>query len=116
MDKIVRRVTVVERGNPHPRPEPQHKSKVVYDNGIDDDEDDDAPDLNPLERRVRRLLKAQVIQSQEAYQRHLESAAKGGSAWIYDAPRNLMRARRKAMRDLNMTGPFKSPDADDEED
>ena len=64
---------------------------------------------------MRRFLKAQVVQSQEAYQQHINSAAKGGSAWIYDGPRNLMRARKKAMKDLNMHGPFKNPDADDDE-
>lgn len=109
MDKIVRRVTVVEQGGQHDKP------KVVYSNDRDD-EDDDSPDLHPLERRVRRFLKAQVVQSQEAYQQHLNSAAKGGTAWIYDGPRNLMRARRKAMKDLGMHGPFKDPDVDDEED
>jgi hypothetical protein len=109
MDKIVRRVTVVEREGAH------KKAKVVY-NAVDDDEDDeDEPSLHPLERRVRRLLKANLVQAQEAYQQHLNSVAKGGSAWVYDSPRNLMRARRKAMKDLHKSGPFKTPDSDDDE-
>ena len=109
MDKIVRRVTVVEREGAH------KKAKVVY-NAVDDEEDDeDEPSLHPLERRVRRLLKANLVQAQEAYQQHLSSVAKGGSAWVYDSPRNLMRARRKAMKDLHKSGPFKTPDSDDDE-
>lgn len=109
MDKIVRRVTVVERGGDH------RETKVVYDNDRDDDEDDDGPNLHPLERRVRSFLKSQVISAQEAYQQHLNSASKGGNAWLYDVPRNLMRARKKSMREMERSSPFKNPDIDEED-
>jgi len=112
MDKIVRRVTVVERdGGSH------HKAKVVYNSNDDEDgdDDDDEPNLKPLEKRVRRFLKAQVIQAQEAYQQHLDSASKGGSAWIQEGPRNIMRARRKAWRELRKDAPFKKRNDDEDE-
>jgi hypothetical protein len=110
MDKLVRRVTVIERG--------QHsKAKVIYSD-TDDDDDDESPDLHRLERRVRSLLKADVIAAQEAYQRHLDSVAQGGAAWIDDSPSNMMRARRKAMKEIRGFGPPGMPPRsyDDEED
>ena len=125
MDKIVRRVTVVDRSGPHP------KARVVYSDVEDDDDDDDSPDSRRLERHVRQLLKAEVVAAQEAYQRHLDSVAKGGDDWLYDSFGNLMRARRKAMKELRASGPFggfgpfgrfgpfgppKRADYDDEED
>jgi Family of unknown function (DUF6312) len=103
MDRIVRRVTVIERGGQH------HKAKIVYNNNDDDDDDDDSPHFGRLERSVRHALKAQVVAAQEAYQRHLDSAAKGGNAWIHDGPRNLMRARRKALKEMRLAGPFGMP-------
>lgn len=110
MEKIVRRVTVVDRAGE------TRETKTVYDSELDDDHDD-GPDLSPMERRVRRMLKAQVIQAQEAYDRHLKSADKGGNAWLFEAPQNFMRARRKAMREagLGRGGMFGRHD-DDEED
>jgi len=112
MDKIIRRVTVIERSGQN------RKAKVVYNNS-EDDEDEDSPHFHRLERSVRQMLKAQVIEAQDAYQRHLDSAAKGGNAWLYDSPRNLMRARRKALKEMRLSGPFGMPKMhydEDEED
>jgi len=55
MDKIIRRVTVVERSGQN------RKAKVVYNNS-EDDEDEDSPHFHRLERSVRHMLKAQVIE------------------------------------------------------
>ena len=112
MDKIVRRVTVVEHSGHH------REANTVY-SSTRDDEDEDTPHFSSLERSIRHMLKAQVIASQEAYQRHLDSAAKGGNAWLQDGPGNMMRARRKAMKEARRSSPFGSParhDLDDEED
>ena len=46
-----------------------------------------------------------VIAAQEAYQRHLDSVEKGGNTWFFEEPRNMMRARRKAMRRDGMEQP-----------
>ena len=75
MDKLVRRVTVVQSSGEH------RDAKVVYENDEDEDTDDDSPGtphFKRLERSVRHMLKAQVIAAQDAYQRHLDSVAKGG--------------------------------------
>jgi hypothetical protein len=113
MDKLVRRVTVVQ-GSGDTR-----QTNVVYRS--DDDDDEKSPTMNRLERRVRRMLKAQVIAAQEAYQRHLDSVGKGGNTWLYEEPGNLMKARRKAMKEMRKGAPFKmmsfgSKDDDEDED
>ena len=111
MDKVVRRVTLVERSGQ------TREAKVVFEN---EDEDDDRtpPHLRNMERSVRHMLKAQVIAAQEAYERHLESAGKGGKHWLTDAPRNMMRARKKAMKEMRHASPFKvekNPEYDEED-
>jgi hypothetical protein len=50
MDKLVRRVTVVQGSGEHRR------TDVVYEN--DEQDDDDKLDFTPLERGVRRIRKA----------------------------------------------------------
>ena len=65
---------------------------------------------------------SQVIAAQEAYQRHLDSVEKGGNTWLSEEPGNLMRARRKAMKEMRKGSPFKmmkfgsDDDKDDDED
>jgi hypothetical protein len=102
MDKLVKRVTVVERsgqGSGHTR-----EAKVVYN--LDEDDEDEAPSFRNFERTMRHLLKADLIAAQEAYQSHLASLEKGGTAWLNDAPRNLMRAQRKALKEAGKASPF----------
>ena len=64
------------------------------------------------------MLKAQVIGAQDVYQRHLDSVEKGGRSWMYDAPGNFMKARRKAMKEMRKSAPFGMPKMkfDDDED
>jgi hypothetical protein len=112
MDKLVKRVTVVQGSGEN------RQANVVYKS---DDEDDESPGLNRLEKSVRHYLKAQVIAAQEAYQRHVDSVSKGGSTWLYEEPGNLMKARRKAMKEMRKASPFKlmkfgSNDDDEDED
>jgi hypothetical protein len=97
MDKLVKRVTVVQGSGEH------RTANVVYKS----DEDDDGEEGNRFERTIRHVLKAQVIAAQEAYQRHLDSVAKGGKTWIFDEPSNLMKAQRKAMKEIRKASPFK---------
>src|SRR5262245_58127327 len=109
MDKLVKRVTVVQGSGQH------RSTNVVYES----DEDDDSGE-NKIERAIRHILKAQVIGAQEAYQRHLDSVAKGGKSWIFDEPSNFMKAQKKAMKEMRKAAPFKMPkikveDDDDEE-
>lgn len=116
MDKSVKRVTVIQGSGEN------RQAKVEYRSDEDEDEAFEIPGLsmNKLERSVRHMLKAQVIAAQEAYQRHLESVEKGGKSWLLDQPGNLMKARRKAMKEMSKAVPFKlmkfGPDDDDDED
>jgi hypothetical protein len=119
MDKLVRRVTVVQGSGEH------REAKVVYESDEDEDDDDDfgSPPFKRLERSVRHILKAQLIAAQDAYQRHLDSTAKGGHSWIVDEPGNFMKANRKAFKELRKAAPFGPPkvkiednDDDDEDD
>ncbi len=112
MDKLVRRVTVVQGSGEN------RQANVVYQS---DDDGDDSPTLRRLEKTVRHMLKAQVIASQEAYQRHVDAVEKGGNTWLYEEPGNLMKARRKAMKEMSKAVPFKlmtfgkDDDEDDDE-
>jgi hypothetical protein len=112
MDKLVRRVTLVERSGQN------REAKVVYEHEEDEDDDRVPPHFRNMERSVRHMLKAQVIAAQEAYERHLESAGKGGKHWMTDAPGNFMKARKKAMKEMRHASPFKvekNPEYDEED-
>jgi hypothetical protein len=108
MDELVTRVTVVQ-GSGDTR-----RTDVVYESGQEDD--DEKPNLHRLERSIRHMLKAQVIAAQEAYQRHLSSAEKGGMSWVTEAPGNLVKATRKAAKEMRKSMPFgsKSSEGEDE--
>jgi endonuclease/exonuclease/phosphatase family metal-dependent hydrolase len=111
MDKLVRRVTVVQGSD----------AKVVYQS---DDDSDGRPSFKKLEEGVRHMLKAQVIAAQAAYEAHVESSKKEGNAWLTEAPANFMKARKKAMKEMRdampkamrKRMPFGMSNDDDEED
>jgi hypothetical protein len=112
MDKLVRRVTVVHGSGEH------RDAKVVYKHDDDDDDDTGHPGFKGLERAVRHMLKAQVIAAQDAYQRHLDAAAKNDNSWLVDAPMNFIKSRRKAMKEMRKASPFgalKVESTDDDE-
>ena len=112
MDKLVKRVTRIERSGQH------RDAKVVYH--LDDDEAAEhhqSSHFSRLERTVRNMLKAHATAAQEAYQKHVEAADKGGNAWLHEDPRNFMKAQRKAMKEMRKSKPFgMMNDEEDEED
>jgi hypothetical protein len=110
MDELVRRVTVV-RGSGENR-----QAEVVYESEADHSDDEDKPNFEGLEQSIRHLLKAQLIAAQEAYQRHIESAEKGGTAWIKEAPSNFMKAGKKAVKEAKKSMPFAWSKSDENED
>jgi len=99
MDKLVRRVTVVQGSGEH------RDAKVVYESDDDPVDSEGQPNLKKLEESVRHMLKAQVVGAQEAYNRHLESAKKEGDTWLTDAPSNFIKARKKAMKEMKQSMP-----------
>ncbi len=108
MDKLVKRVTVVQGSGENRRAE------VVYES--DDADGDEKPNFERLERSVRHMLKAQLIAAQEAYQGHLESVEKGGTSWVKDAPSNMIKAGRKAVKEMRKSMPFGKSKSDEDED
>jgi hypothetical protein len=107
MEKLVRRVTRVERSG---------DAKVIYKSDLGEGDDEDVPHFHRLERSVRHMLKAQLLAAQEAYQRHIDSAEKGGNAWLHDAPGNFMKARRKAIKEMRKASPFGQSNVEHEKD
>ena len=107
MDSIVKRVTVVQGGGD------TRRTEVIYETERDDE--DDSPNFKRLERSMRSMLKAQLVAAQEAYQRHLDSAERGGTAWMKDAPGNFWKAGRKAVREMRKSMPFGRSHDDEEE-
>ena len=118
MNRLVRRVTVVQGSGEH------RAAKVVYERDEDEDEDEDedkdseSPNLKSLERTIRHVLKARLIAAQEAYQRHLDAAAKGGNSWLIDDAVNMMKMPRKAAKEMRKASPFGrvKVEVEDEED
>jgi len=108
MDKSVRRVTLVQGSGDN------RVSKVVYNAAEDDNGMPGAPDLSKLEQGVRHMLKAQMIAAQEAYQQHIDSAAKEGNSWLSDAPGNFMKVQKKAMKEMRKAMPFGKHDDEKE--
>ena len=108
MDKLVKRVTRVERSGQ------QRNAKVIYKSDVEEEDDDEIPHFHRFERGVRHILKAQLVAAQEAYERHIESAEKGGNAWLRDVPRNFAKARHKAMKEMRKASPFKSDEEDED--
>jgi hypothetical protein len=94
MDKLVRRVTLVQGAG-----ESRHAT-VVYESDDEDKEDDHESFLKPLERAVRHMLKADLVIAQEAYDRHVKSASRGKDRWLLDAPLNIINAQRKGMKEV----------------
>ena len=107
MDSLVKRVTVVQGSGENRRAE------AVYES--DDADGNDKPNFERLEHSVRHMLKVQLVAAQEAYQRHLDSVEKGGTAWMKDAPGNFWKAGRKAVTEMRKSMPFaRSGDDEDE--
>jgi hypothetical protein len=102
MDKLVRRVTVVQRSGEtrtatvaYEHPE-EHEDETIQSSSF----------LRPVERVVRRLLKAEVIFTQEQYKRHLESGGRK-NGWLLDAPSNILHAGLKAYNEARKAVPFR---------
>jgi hypothetical protein len=102
MDKIVRRVTVVQRSGD------TRTATVAYEH-TEEREDETVQSssmLRPIERVIRRLMKADVIFAQEQYKRHLESGSRK-NGWLFDAPSNILHAGVKAYNEARKAVPFR---------
>jgi Family of unknown function (DUF6312) len=102
MDKLVRRVTIVQRSGD------VRTATVAYEHP--EEREDEAVQsstfLRPVERVVRHLAKASVIFVQEGYKRHLESGERK-NGWLLDAPSNILHAGVKAYNEARKAVPFR---------
>jgi hypothetical protein len=108
MDKLVKRVTVVQGSGEHRR------STVVFESDEDTDDEHERRSFGSLERAVRHMLKAELIRAQEAYSRHVKSASRGGSDWLIDGPSNILRAQRKGLKEVRKVASLVYDDEDEE--
>jgi hypothetical protein len=102
MDKLVRRVTVVQRSGD------TRTATVVYDHTEDpvDETVQSSTVLRPVEGIIRRILKADVIFTQEQYKRHLESGHRK-NGWLFDLPSNILHSGIKAYNEARKAVPFR---------
>ncbi|NUQ76332.1 MAG: hypothetical protein HUU21_22570 [Polyangiaceae bacterium] len=56
--------------------------------------------LKPMEKRDRRIAEATVAFGNELLSRHERSNKKRRNGWLRDAPLNVLRAQRKAIKKL----------------
>ncbi len=102
MEKLVRRVTVVQRGAGAP------EAVTVYKRPKEEGgKKKDSLWARPLERIARRLVKAEIIFAQDLLRRHDESKRRGRNGWLADAPENFKEARRKALNEVRKSVPFR---------
>ena len=99
MDKLVRRVTVVQRSSDDPQAvavfeQPRKKRRKV------------SVWTRPLERAARRLIQAEVIFGQELLRRGEESTRRRQDGWLLEAPANISESGRKAYNEARKAVPF----------
>jgi hypothetical protein len=104
MDKLVRRVTVVQGTGDN------REGVVVYEDPDERREERysrrTSPLLRPFERVARHLIKADLIFVQDAYQRYLDSSRRRRDGWLRDAPENVFKSSRKAYNEARKAVPF----------
>lgn len=89
MDKAVKRITVVKRTGD------TTEGTVIYRQS-EKDGGKASFIMRGLERAARRYLVAKKILADEALRRHDKSNSQRANGWIYDAPVNALKSRRKA--------------------
>src|SRR5262245_26119443 len=101
MGKRVKRITLVNRKSDCP------EATVLYKQESGERSGKTSVVLKPLERVARRLLKAEIVASQQALRLHDQSSRRRRNGWVFDAPINIIKARRKAYNEARKTGLFK---------
>ena len=109
MDKLVKRVTVVQGSKGH------RHSTVVYENDDDMEDEYESHPFRPLEKAVRYMLKADLVMAQEAYDRHVKSASRGGDDWVLDAPSNILKVQEKGLKEVRKIDSIAYDDEDEGE-
>jgi Family of unknown function (DUF6312) len=100
MEKLVNRVTVIERGAGGPHAMTVYKSPKKGRSNV-------SILTRPLERVVHRLVKAEIIFAQDLLRRHEASNRKRRDGWLLEAPVNIIESGRKAYNEARKAVPFR---------
>jgi hypothetical protein len=103
MDKLVKRVTMIDRSGDNTQPravtvykEPRReRAKVSFLTW-------------PFERAARRMARAQIIFGQEVLRRHYESNRRRRDGWLLEGPANVLESGRRAYNETRKAVPFGS--------
>lgn len=100
MDKLVKRITAVGRTPQGSESvlvyrDPRGKSRKVSALG------------KPMEKSVRRMLRADNVLTSEALRLHNRSNRKRKDGWLMDGPINVIKANRKAYNEARKLAPFR---------
>jgi hypothetical protein len=102
MDKLVRRVTVIERKGDENLP----RAVVVYKEPSRGRASVSIL-TRPFEQGAKHLLKAQIIFGQEALRRLEKSNRRRRDGWLLEGPSNFVESGRKAVNEARKAIPFK---------
>lgn len=94
MDKIVRRITVIQLNGKGA----EAGAETVYKKK--GKKRKSSKGLSPLEKVARRVLKARKVFADEMLDRHERESRKRKDGWLREAPRINLKAGRKAFKKL----------------
>jgi len=101
MDKLVSRVTVIQRGGD------TRQTTTVFQKPKRKGGPKSSSWARPLERAARRLVRANIAFGQELLRRHEEASRRRRDGWLTEAPENLKAASRKAYNEMRKGVPFR---------
>jgi hypothetical protein len=101
MDKLVKRVTVIDRSGDNPQ------ATTVYRQPRKTDAKNVSVWTRPFERAARRVATAEIIFAQELLRRHEESNRRRPDGWLLEGPANMLESGRKAYNEARKAVPFR---------
>ena len=101
MDKLVRRVTVIDRSGDIPQ------ATTVYKEQRTANEKKVSVWTRPFERAARRVATAEIIFAQELLRRHEESNRRRRDGWLLEGCANMAESGRKAYNEARKAVPFR---------
>ena len=100
MDKLVNRVTVVQRHGDTRQAVTVYEKKPKSRRRV-------SMLTRPLERTARQLVKANIVFTQQLLNRHEESNRRRRDGWLLEAPANLVESGRSAYNEARKAVPFR---------
>jgi len=101
MDKLVSRVTVIQRSGD------DRQATTVFHKPKKKGGPKSSSWARPLERAARRLVQANITFGQELLRRHDEASRRRRDGWLTEGPENIKEASRKAYNEVRKGVPFR---------